>query len=53
MMPIAANATVGFIGLFSFLAFFVLVILSLIGPRARAEADQHAQIPFKEGEPNG
>lgn len=53
MIPAAANATAGLLGLFIFVSFFALVIFSLVGHRAKTEADQHALIPFKEETPNG
>lgn len=53
MMQHAANATAGFVGLFLFLGFFLIVVLTLMGPRAKAAANEHALIPFKEETPHG
>lgn len=49
MMQAAANSTAGLLGLLIFVTFWSLVALSLLGRRARDEANQNALIPFKDG----
>lgn len=53
MSPLAANATAGFVGMFIFMAFFAGVIITLLRPGAKRQADQNAQIPFKEDGSHG
>jgi cbb3-type cytochrome oxidase subunit 3 len=48
MMQAAANSTAGLISLGIFVIFWLLVVISLLRKGAREEAQQHAQIPFKE-----
>lgn len=48
MMPYGASTWAGLIGLFLFVTFFAVVVVMLLRPGSKAEADQNAQIPFKE-----
>lgn len=53
MSGIAANATAGIVGMTIFIVIFAVVIISLLRPGAKQQADLHAQIPFKEDESHG
>lgn len=48
MIPAAANATAGLLGLFIFMSVFLFVIYTLLRRGAREEAKSNAAIPFKE-----
>lgn len=53
MSAYGANATAGIVGMAIFIAIFAAVIISLLRPGAKQQAELHAQIPFKEDESHG